>query len=53
MSNREKIGEDTWDEILRQQMRPVMEQVPTMQVASVMVALVLAYVVHDVVPLVK
>ena len=40
---------DFRDDILREQIRLVMEQVPTMQVTSIIVALVLAYAVRDIV----
>ncbi|MGA2224337.1 MAG: hypothetical protein ABSH41_07845, partial [Syntrophobacteraceae bacterium] len=49
MNNEVKMSEDFKDGILREQIRLVMEQVPTMQVVSFIVALVLVYVVRDIV----
>ncbi len=49
MNNEVKMSEDFKDGILREQIRLVMEQVPTMQVVSFVVALVLVYVVRDIV----
>jgi diguanylate cyclase (GGDEF)-like protein len=45
------ITEDHKDDILREQVRLVMKQLPTMQIASFIVALVLSYTVKDIVPL--
>jgi PAS domain S-box-containing protein len=45
------MGNDSREAIGREQLRLVMQQVPTMQAASVIVALVLSYVVRDVVPI--
>ena len=49
MNNEVKMKEDFKDAVLREQIRLVMEQVPTMQAVSFMVALVLVYVVRDIV----
>ena len=43
-------GNDFGEEIGREQLRLVMQQVPTMQAASIVVALVLSYTVRDIVP---
>jgi PAS domain S-box-containing protein len=50
MRNEIKISEDFQDAILREQVCLAMKQVPTMQVASFIVALVLSYVVRGIVP---
>ncbi|HYA01647.1 MAG TPA: ATP-binding protein, partial [Syntrophobacteria bacterium] len=50
MSNEVEKDKDFKDEILREQVRLAMKQVPTMQVTSFIVALVLSYVVRDIVP---
>jgi PAS domain S-box-containing protein len=50
MENEHKIDKDLKDEILREQVRLVMQQIPTMQGTSFIVALVLSYVVRDIVP---
>ena len=51
MTNEVKMNAEFKDEILREQIRLVMKQVPTMQVGSFITALVLAYVVrHNVAP---
>ena len=47
MNNEVKTNKNFRDDILREQIRLVMEQVPTMQVGSFIAALVLAYVVRD------
>jgi len=44
------MGNDFRESIGREQLRLVMQQVPTMQAASVVVALLLSYVVRDIVP---
>ena len=49
MNNEVKMKEDFKDAVLREQIRLVVEQVPTMQAVSFMVALVLVYVVRDIV----
>ncbi len=52
MSLREQnaTGEGLGDDVLREQVRLVMKQVPTMQTASIIVALVLCYTVQSIVP---
>ena len=49
MNNEIKTSEDFREGILREQIRLVMEQVPTMQIVSFIVALVLVYIVRDIV----
>ncbi len=44
------MGNDYREAIGREQLRLVMQQIPTMQAASVVVALLLSYVVRDIVP---
>ena len=43
-------GKDFQEDILREQVRLAMKQLPTMQAASFLVALVLSYTVYDTVP---
>ena len=45
-----KSGRDFKDDILREQVRLAMKQLPTMQITSFIVAIVLSYTVRDVVP---
>lgn len=45
-----KTGRDFKDDILREQVRLAMKQLPTMQMTSFIVALVLSYAVSDIVP---
>ena len=49
MNSEVKMSEDFKDAVPREQIRLVMEQVPTMQAVSFMVALVLVYEVRDIV----
>jgi hypothetical protein len=49
MENEIKTSEDFKDGILREQVRLAMRHVPTMQVTSFIVALVLAYAVRDII----
>ncbi len=51
MNNRLGSGEDFRDEVLREQVRLAVKQLPAMQTASFIVALVLAYTVRRIVPL--
>ena len=53
MTNETKMEKNPKDAILREQVRLAMQQVPTMQAASFIVALVLAYTVRDIVPRTK
>lgn len=50
MSDEIKAGEDFGECILREQVRLAMQQVPTMQVTSFIVALILCYLVRGIVP---
>jgi PAS domain S-box-containing protein len=50
MSRGIETSGDFKDSILREQVRLAIQQVPTMQVSSLVVVLVLAYVVRDIVP---
>jgi diguanylate cyclase (GGDEF)-like protein len=50
MSDEIKTHGDFKDDILREQVRLVMKQLPTMQMTSILVALVLSYTVSDIVP---
>jgi len=50
MHNEIKTGRDFKDDILREQVRLAMKQLPTMQITSFIVALVLSYAVSDIVP---
>ncbi len=50
MSDEIKTGRDFKDDILREQVRLAMKQLPTMQITSFIVALVLSYTVSDIVP---
>ena len=50
MTNETKMEKSLNDAILREQLCLAMQQVPTMQAASFIVALVLSYTVHDIVP---
>jgi diguanylate cyclase (GGDEF)-like protein len=50
MIDKIKTGRDFKDDILREQVRLAMKQLPTMQIASFIVALVLSYTVSDIVP---
>ncbi len=49
MDNEGKMSKDFRDDILREQIRLVIEQIPTMLVTSFIVALVLAYAVRNIV----
>ena len=49
MNNEGKMSKDFRDDILREQLRLVIEQIPTMLVTSFIVALVLAYAVRHIV----
>jgi diguanylate cyclase (GGDEF)-like protein len=50
MNDEKIIGRDFKDDILREEIRLVMKQLPTMQVTSFIVALILSYTVRDTVP---
>jgi PAS domain S-box-containing protein len=49
MSNETQSGEEVRDAVLREQVRIAMQQVPTMQMASFIVALVLSFLVRNLV----
>ncbi len=50
LSNGVEMNKDDDDNILREQVRLAMQQVPTMQTSSFLIALVLSYTVRDIVP---
>ena len=50
MNEEIKSGRDFKDDILREQVRLAMKQLPTMQITSFIVAIVLSYTVRDIVP---
>jgi len=49
MNKETKLDRDFKDSILREQVRVVMQQLPTMQIASFVVALVLSFTVRNLV----
>lgn len=53
MSNETRAGKEVKDAILREQVRLAMQQVPTMQMASFIVAMVLSFLVRNLVPYLK
>lgn len=50
MNEEIKPGRDFKDDILREQVRLAMKQLPTMQITSFIVAIVLSYTVSDIIP---